>query len=471
MVMIMNTYIDYIRENFKGKSDFKDRLIHCNKGTIHVFYIDNLCDSKFISEFIITPFIIRKNDMLSDIECIKQEIVFGNNVGNISSKEDAIIHILSGDVVICFDFINSSIFCEAKGFNKRSITAPITETVIKGPREGFNEVIVDNISLIRRKIKNPKLEVEIKIMGKKSNTAVAVIYFKEAAPPRLVKYVQEKISSINLDFILDTNYIEEQLKCKGTFFDTVGFTEKPDIAASKILEGKIVILVDGSPFAVTVPYFFLENFQTADDYYLNKYYSSFTRLIRIVAFLIAVFSPGLYLALNTYHFTLVPLEYVFRLASSRADVPIPTTLELLIMIFFFQLLREAGIRLPQPIGQAMSIVGALILGDAAVGAGLAAQSTVVIVALSSISSFLNPKLYSGMFFWVIIVVLMSSLLGLMGFFMSIFILTARLGSLNSCGYPYLFPVATTNTFDYRDIELTDDLEEISKNILHKDDKK
>ncbi|MCH5138597.1 spore germination protein, partial [Clostridiaceae bacterium UIB06] len=270
---------------------------------------------------------------------------------------------------------------------------------------------------------------------------------------------------------LDINYIEEELKCKKTLFDTIGYTEKPDIAASKLLEGRIAIIVDGTPFVLTAPYFFLENFQAADDYYLNRYYTNATRIIRLISFGLAILLPGFYVAIDAYHFALIPLVFIFRLAASRADVPFPLVLEVLIMSFFFQLLREAGIRLPQPIGQAMSIVGALILGDAAVGSGLASQSTVIVVALAAISSFLVPKLHSAIYIWVLIVILLSSLLGLMGFFSSIFILLAHAASLNSCGYPYLLPFATSNEFKYSDLVFRKDLKDISKNILYKDDNK
>ena len=243
------------------------------------------------------------------------------------------------------------------------------------------------------------------------------------------------------------------------------------MAASKILEGKVAIMADGSPFVLTVPYFFIENFQMADDYYLNRYYTNATRILRLVAFCLSALLPGFYIALDAYHFSLIPIVFVFRLAASRADVPFPLILEVLLMTFFFQLLREAGIRLPQPIGQAMSIVGALILGDAAVGSGLASQSTVIVVALSSISSFLVPKLYSALYLWVLIVTLLSSLLGLIGFFAGFFALIAHIGSLDSCGYPYFLPFITSNDFKYKDVIIRKELKDISKNILHKDDNK
>ena len=363
----------------------------------------------------------------------------------------------------------NAIYCEAKGYVRRSVGIPVTENVIKGPREGFTEAFVDNVSLIRRKIKNSNLKFETIILGNKSNTVVVICYIEGVAPKKLVDYIRKKVTNIKLEFILDTNYIEEELKNKNTAFDTIGTTEKPDVAASKLLEGKIAIIVDGTPFVITAPYFFIDNFQTPDDYYSNKYFANVSRIMRVVSFFLASLLSGLYLAIATFHFSLIPTVFAVKFAIARAGVPLPTVIELLLMTFFFQLLREAGIRLPQPIGQAMSIVGALILGDAAVGAGLASQSTVVIVALSSISSFLVPKLYGALSIWNIIIILFSSVLGLPGFYIGFFIFISHMAGLESCGYPYLFPLGTLETFKFKDILYRKDLSKISNSIFDKDD--
>ncbi|MEK6265190.1 MAG: spore germination protein, partial [Clostridium sp.] len=282
-------------------------------------------------------------------------------------------------------------------------------------------------------------------------------------------YIRKKVSNIKLEFILDANYIETKLKNKNSAFDTIGTTEKPDVAASKLLEGRIAIIVDGTPFVITAPYFFLDNFHAPDDYYSNRYFANLSRLTRVLSFFSASLLSGLYVAIACFHFALIPTVFAVKFTISRAGVPIPTVLELLLMTFFFQLLREAGIRLPQSIGQSMSIVGALILGDAAVGVGIASQSTVVIVALSSISSFLAPKLYGALSIWNIIIILFSSVLGLPGFYIGFFIMISHLAGLESCGYPYLFPLGTLETFKFKDILYRKDLSEISNSIFDKDD--
>ncbi|MGH4137210.1 spore germination protein [Clostridium sp.] len=460
--------INYIKDKLKNSYDVKYKEIECQLGIIFGVFIDDMCDSKFISEYIFNP-LIQNNIVTMDLNYIKKEILPANSMGDINSNDEAIYHILSGDVVLIFPFANCAIYCEAKGYVRRGVGIPVTENVIKGPREGFTEAFVDNVSLIRRKIKNPDLKFETIILGNKSNTVVVISYIEGVAPKKLVDYIRKKVSNIKLEFVLDTNYIEEQLKNKNTAFDTIGTTEKPDVASSKLLEGKIAIIVDGTPFVITAPYFFLDNFQAPDDYYSNVYFANLSRIIRVISFLIASLLSGVYLAIACFHFSLIPTVFAVKFTISRAGVPLPTVVELLLMNFFFQLLREAGIRLPQSIGQSMSIVGALILGDAAVGVGLASQSTVVIVALSSISSFLVPKLYGALSIWNIIIILFSSVLGLPGFYIGFFIFISHLAGLESCGYPYLFPLGTLETFKFKDILYRKNLSEISNSIFDKGD--
>lgn len=460
--------LDYVREKFEGNVDVKYRVIQCQNGDITLIFIDNLCDSKFISEYIVAPILINK-DNIKNISDITNNSLFAFSIGDVKNDADMLLHILSGDVVIISDFFEAIIFCEAKGYVRRSVAIPITENVVKGPREGFTEAFVDNISLIRRKIKNPNLKFEAVFLGQQSETVVVISYLKDTAPNDLVEDVKAKVKDIDMEFLLDTNYIEDKLRSKRTVFDTVGYSEKADIIASELLHGKVAVIVDGTPFVLTAPYFFYENFQAADDYYLNKYFVNTIRILRWIGFAIAVFLPGIYVALTTYHFSLIPSTFVFRLSLSRAGVPFPTVVELYMMMFFFQILREAGVRLPQPVGQAMSIVGALILGESAVGAGLASEITIIIVALSSISAFLVPKLYGPISIWSVIVVLFSALCGLPGFFVGFFIFISHVGSLETIGYPYISPVRTLRNIKSDDTVFRGELDKIDDDNLKKGD--
>lgn len=456
--------VNYVKKRFEGSFDVKYREVDTSLGKCTLVFIDDLCSSVFISEYIIAPLKSKKFDV-TKIEDVASHVLDINITGYAKDIEDCILHILSGDVVLLFDDYEKIIFCEVKGFTRRGVSIPVTESVIKGPREGFTELFVDNVSLIRRKIKNSDLKFEPIYVGEKSQTVVCISYIQGLAPKYLIDNVKDVVNNLDLKFILDTNYIEDELRGKKSVFDTVGYTEKPDEVAAKILEGRVAVLVDGTPFVITVPYFFLENFQAPDDYYINKYFANFTRVLRWFSFFIATFLPGLYVAILTHHFSLIPSLFVFRLAVARAGVPLPTIVEVILMMVAFQLIKEAGLRLPQPIGGAMSIVAALILGDAIVGAGIASRITIIVVAASTLSYFLTPKLYGAMSIWSIIVTIVSSAFGLPGFFVIVLILLAKLADLETGGYAYLFPIGSVGTFKFKDIVFRGDLKRISKRVV------
>lgn len=464
----MENFLNDIKNQFSDSFDVKYRTINVSNLKAHLIYIDNMCNSNYISEFIIQP-LMSYNKNIEAIDTIIESVLHSNNVGIVSNSKEAIMQILKGSVVIVVDSFDKAIYCEAIGAAKRKVAIPETEAVLKGPREGFNDSIVDNISLLRRRVNNQNLKFENFVMGEKSNTTVVLAYIKDTVDEKVLNYVKERINNVKYDYIMDINYLESVLKEKNTLFDVIGHSEKPDKVASNLLEGKVAILVEGSPNVATVPYFFVENFQTSDDYYINRYYANFSRGIRWVAFMMATFLSAIYIAISTYHFSLIPIVFVFRLAVSRSGVPFPTFLEVLLMFLFFQLIKEAGIRLPQPIGQAMSIVGALILGDAAVGAGITSQSTVLIVALSSICYFLIPKLYGGITIWSLVLIFFGTCNGLPGFYIGFFMLVTHLSSLKTCQYPYIHPLISYKKLKLKDTVFRKKLSTISRGILKRKD--
>ena len=465
----MDIYLKYIQDKLSSNFDVKYREIDMSGIKTYIVFIDDMCDSKVISEFIILPLISFK-EAIPAIDMLKSKILHSNIVGDVKSPEDAVMHILAGDVVIIMETFSKAIYCEAKGFAKRAVAIPETEAVLKGPREGFTESLPENIALLRRRIKNPNLKFEDITMGERSNTTVVIGYIQDIVDQEVLNYVRDKLDGSKYEFILDTNYVESALKTGETIFDVIGHSEKPDKVASKIMEGRVAVIVDGTSNVVTAPYFFAENFQTSDDYYINRYFANFSRMLRWLAFFIATFLAAAYIAISTYHFSLIPTVFVFRLAVSRAGVPFPTTIEVLLMFLFFQLIKEAGIRLPQPIGQAMSIVGALILGDAAIGAGLTSQATVLIVALSSICYFLIPKLYGGITLWSLILIFFASFNGLPGFYVGFFMLVTHISSLKSCHYPYVYPLGTARKLRLKDVVTRRKLSVISRGIFRRKEK-
>lgn len=462
--------LEYINEKLKGSFDVKNRKIETVLGKATVIFIDDLSGAQVISEYVILP--LRGSGDLKGIKGdiknptdVVEKLIDLNASGIAKDKDDAVMHILSGDPIVVFDDYEEIIYCEAKNFPRRGVGIPETESVLKGPKEGFNELIVDNVALIRRRIKNPALKFEAIVVGEKTQTAVALTYINGIAPSEIIAQVRDTIKNLDLRFILDTNYIEASLKKQESFFDTVGYTEKPDEICAKLLEGRVGVIVDGTPFVITVPYFFLENFQMPDDYYLNKHYTNFNRVLRWFAFFIATFMPGFYVSIITYHYSMIPSLFIFRLAVSRAGVPFPTFLEVIIMMLAFQFIKEAGLRLPKPIGGAMSIVSALILGDAAVGAGIASRITIIVVALSTLSYFLIPKLYGAVSFWSMLLVVFSSLFGIPGLICGGMILLIQIAELDTVGYPYLFPIGSITKYKFKDVLFRGHLTRISQNVV------
>ncbi|MGL4850412.1 MAG: spore germination protein [Clostridium sp.] len=466
----MNKYLKSVKEQFEGSFDVKYREVNCSLGKATLVFVDNICSGDFINEYIVLP--LKRNEYeCKNVEDLLENVLdLANYVKDKNDLDDIFLHIVSGDVVIFIENYEEVLFCEAKGMVRRGIGIPVTENVLKGPREGFNELFVDNISLLRRKMKNSNLKFEPTYVGKKSQTVVCLAYIKGVAPEGLIEYAREKIKSLNMEFLLDTNYVEDKLKNKNSIFDTVGYTEKPDEIAAKIMEGRVAILVDGTPFVITIPYFFLENFQMPDDYYINRTFANFTRVLRWMAFFLATFLPGAYVAIITYHFSVIPSLFLFRLAVSRAGIPIPTVLEVIIMMISFQIIKEAGLRLPQPIGSAMSIVSALILGEAAVGAGIASRITIIVIAISMLSYFLIPKMYSALSVWALVFVLAGGTFGLPGIFSLTVVFIAKIAELETGNYPYLFPLGSFEKFNFKDVLFRGKLGRISKEVVSEDEK-
>lgn len=462
-----NPYIVYIQDKLRGNFDLHSRTLELDYGHVYIAFINTICDEKVISRCVIQPILCTKR-ISSDIEVIKNEVIIASIVEEVTDVEDGLTKLLQGKVIIAFSYSNRAISCDVKKYAQRAVEIPPTEAVLKGPREGFTENLSMNISLIRKHLKDAQLKCESMLIGEKADTEIVFVYIQNVAPSALVNHIKEEVGKIKKGYVLHGNYISEQLATKRTAFDTIAYTEKPEVFCAKISEGKVGILVEGDPSVITAPCFFMEKFHTSTDYATVKYVGNFIRIIRWFSFMVAMLVPGFYVALASHHFSLIPRMLAFRLAITRAGVPFPIFIEYFLLTTFFQILREAGIRLPQPIGQAISIVGALILGDAAVSSGLASDITVLIVALCSISTFLIPAISEAVVMWSSILVVFSAVLGLPGFFIGFAVFCSHLAGLKTCGYPYLYPLGTLKSYKFKDRMLRADLKEISNNIFQED---
>lgn len=424
-----------------------------------IVYIEGLIDTTTIKTDILEPLMYdfasiqpENLDQGNLLTLIRDSALPNNSIQETQSIEDLIQSILVGQSAFILDGFSSALIINTKGGEYRPIKEPDTEAVVRGPREGFTENISVSTALLRRKIKDSNLRLEGLKLGTHTKTQIIIAYLNGIVNPKLVTEVKSRLQRINIDSILESGYIEQLIEdAPSSIFPTIGNTEKPDILASKILEGRIGIFVDGTPFVLVVPHLFAEIFQSAEDYYSRPFYSTVIRIIRIVAFMIAILLPATYIALESFQPEMIPTDLLFSMAGSREGIPFPAYIEVLIMGVIFEIMREAGLRMPRPIGQAVSIVGALVLGEASVRAGLVSDPMVIIVALTAISSFVISSLGDAIPLLRVLFIICAASLGLFGVLMGMLLVLTHLLKLRSFGTPYLAPLAPGNRQGLKDV--------------------
>ncbi len=346
----------------------------------------------------------------------------------VDSLENAVIRLTSGATLILIDGSNNGVSVATQNLSFRSVQESGTESNLKGSKEGFTEPIRINISLVRRLIRTGDLRIETHQIGEKTQTEYAILYDNKLVPKEVLHSLKEKLKTAQLPFVFDTGYLAAFMR-SGQFsmFQSVGYTERPDTAAAKICEGKIVVMVNGSPFAMILPYFFNENFQSMDDFTEKAYFASFIRLLKYTAFFIAVMLPGIFVCIVEFTPEMLPEQLLYRVMASEQTTPLPIFLEALFMIFLLEIVREAGLRMPKPIGQSVSLVAALIVGDAAISVGLVSAPIVIVVALTAISGYVIPSLYEPIILLRIIFIIAGGMFGPFGI-LAVFVLMV----LNAC---------------------------------------
>lgn len=420
-----------------------------------IIFIDGMVDHNLINMNILKPILESSTDpkyaQLKGMEFWKQKVLISGSIKEVADVNTIINSIIAGGTVVLIDGQTEALMLDTKGWEAREIKEPEAEKVVRGPREGFTESLLVNLSLIRRRIQSPKLKFEFDELGRWTNTKVCVCYIQGIASEKIVQEVHRRLEQIEIDGIVESGYIEELIKdAPLTPFKTIGDTERPDTVVGKLLEGRVAIILEGTPFVLTVPFLFMEYFQSPEDYYHGFMYSSLNRIIRIFGFFFSTSVPALYLAIVTYHHELIPAELLLSISASREGVPFPTLLEALLMGLVFEILREAGVRMPSAIGQTASIVGALVLGEAAVSAKLVSAPMVIVTALTGISSFLIPKMLGGLIIVRLLLFGFSSVLGLYGYFLGMMGFFLHLFSLRSFGVPYMLNLGSFHTQDIKD---------------------
>lgn len=369
-----------------------------------------------------------------------------NNIGDLTLKMQ------SGFAIILVEGCARGIAVGIQGYAARGVDEPSGELNVRGSREGFVEVIRKNMALIRRRIKSPTLVFEMLVIGERSNTDICLCYLSDKVSPKLLEDVKKRLKSVKLNTILESGYLQPFFEGKGGwFFSECGTCERPDSFAAKLYEGRVGILVDGTPFALTVPYLFIENFQTLDDYTQKPFYAAFIRLVRLAAYFITLFLPGAYVAVASYNPEMLPSSLILNLAAAEQTAPYSLMAECLLIHFMYEILREAGIRLPRPIGHAIGVVGGIVIGDITVNAGLVGAPMVLIVALSGLCSFVVPALYERTVVLRFIYILAGGIFGLFGLLLAAGVIIIKMCSLNTYGVPYMAPFSPFSPRSSRDM--------------------
>ena len=410
-------------------------------------YIEGLVNKQQIELSMIEP--IKRWQKINKRNCKPTDLIHQLEVSaqiNLNQNFDEVITaILKGHVAIFVEGVNQSYTIPMKEWPTRAVEEPIAQTVVRGPREGFTETLLVNTSLLRRRILDPSLRFKPFQVGHITKTPILVAYLESQVDQEVLQEVIKRVSNINTNKIFESGMLEELIKEDGyTPFPLFQDSERPDSTAADLAEGKVVIMLEGTPFVLVTPVTFISFFQAAEDNYNQFDISSFIRVIRVLSFFLSLSLSALFIAVTTFHHELIPTSLLVSLAAQREGIPFPAFVEALLMELVFEILREAGVRMPRPIGSAVAIVGAIVIGESAVAAGLVSPAIVIVVSLSAISSFVSPyfAFSSAARLLRFLNMVMAATAGMFGIIFFMLALTIHLCSLTSMGKPYFTPLVT-----------------------------
>jgi len=427
-------------------------LQSANGRRLCVVFLEGMVDSQLIGLAVVRPLCAATiPDAWANCEALI-DVVQSDETKAFQGADEALRALMLGDLLVFMDAAAGVLMCNAKGGERRGVTEADSERNLRGPRDSFTESAIVNFTLIRRRLQTPDLKCEMRSIGRRSNTMVCICYLEGIADAKILEELKGRLDKIDIDGVLESNYIEEYIKdSRYSPFKTVGATERPDIAAANLLEGRVLVLVNNTPMVLSLPFLFVENFQANDDYYLGPWFSTFGKWLRLLSFLLSTCMPAFYIAAVCYHNEMIPGILLFNIAKATKNIPFTAVMEAVIMLLIFEILREAGARMPTKLGQALSIVGALILGQAAVNSGIVSDSMVIVVALSGITSLMVPRLAEPAILLRFAYLGAAAVFGLYGLFFGLLAVFVHLVSLSSFGVFYLEGFDATRSRHMRDI--------------------
>ncbi|HHW69298.1 MAG TPA: spore germination protein [Tenericutes bacterium] len=431
-----------ILDKIGNSEDVKIRSFSVSNNTIDCIYFESICSGDKINSFVLKSISrdYKNNFKIDDYFQYLKNSVPHNNINILSDVNDMLLCLNSGFLIIIINNQNV-IAAECKAELDRSISPSTTEPTLRGAKDSFTENFAINIGLIRRRIKDHNLRVDSTLIGKRTKTKVGILYLKDVVENYKIKKIKKILDTINIDGLSDSGYIKQFIDRQKSVFPKILSTERPDLASMSLLEGKIVIIVENSPFCLILPCYFSTFFHNPEDYYQSPINSSFNRLIRVVGFFITLLLPALYIALMTYENFIIPEELMITLASQRINIPYPTAFEVIVLEIIFEIIRECDTRIPSDIGTSISIVGGLVLGDAAVSANLVSPMVVLVIAITSVANLLfnDIDFVNAIRFWRFMFIFFAAASGITGILVCGIIFIIKLSSLEILGNPYVAP--------------------------------
>ncbi|REE89011.1 spore germination protein KA [Paenibacillus taihuensis] len=440
---------------FEHCSDIVFRKVRHASGAVEtmewlVIFLSSLVNEEVIDDHILKSMISLQAEKKLPLEEFAETFLSAGTIEVTTNMKDIVRQLLNGYAIVLAQAEPAAMMVKANGTKQRSLEEPSSEPVIRGPRDGFVENVMTNMGLLRNRMKTPRLKMESVTLGELTQTQVVIAYIAGVADASLIDEIKKRVNRIQIDGILDSGYVEEFIEdLPYSPFPQIHSTERPDVVAAELLEGRVSILVDNTPFVLIAPMTLWAGLQASEDYYVRWPIATFVRWIRFLFIFIAIFAPPLYVAITTFHQEMIPTNLVLSIASAREAVPFPALIEALLMEIIFEALREAGIRLPKQIGQAVSIVGALVIGQAAVQAGIISAPVVIIVSITGIAAFTIPR-YSfanGIRLLRFPMLFLAGTLGLYGIVLGFIAILLHVSSLRSFGVPYFTPVSLSSLKD------------------------
>lgn len=462
-----------LKTRFANSADLTIRemtLLSSSQTAAAMITLEGMCDKEQLAQSVINPLLVYDFKELTPDEImdkILSSVIGSSDVIELKTVDELISFITSGFAVLVVDGAKKLYAIGVQGYSFRSVSEPESEVVQRGSREGFSEPMRLNMSMLRRRIKNPDLVFEQMTVGSDSRTQLMICYLQKSVSRELLEKLRSRLSSCDLDVVLASGYLSDYLEDEGTsrLFSGVGISERPDTVCGKLMEGRIAIIVDGTPAVIIVPHLFVEEFQGVDDYSNRTYYATFIRIMKYMSFLISVFLPGIYVALAQFHPEYIPTWILIKTSESLSQTPFPVTLEVLLITFVYEIMKEAGLRIPKSLGHAVSIVGALVIGESAVSAGIISSSTLMVVATAAICGYVISSLYPPIMMLRFLFIIVGGFTGLWGIVLATAVVIISMCSKTSLGVPYMSSLAPFSYKRMRDVFIRASWKQLSKHTI------